>query len=629
MTDHARRKSEKALKELERRIRYEYSQAAKEVEQKLRNHLDAFAVKDREKLSQLSKGLITKKDYEAWKTGQLMTGERWRALQKELTYVMNNADRVAAGMIHEHMKDVYAMSRNFGEYQIDRALGAHLRRFTLYDKSAVERLLRRNPQILPNPSERVLANVAAGRAELWTKRQVQSVMLQSIVQGESIPKIAKRMRKDLGESYFKEEIKKNNKKSAKQMSRELERKNRNAAIRNARTMTTCAENAGRFDSYIQAESMGVSLEKTWLATDDNRTRKSHREIDGETVPIKEEFSNGLMYPADPMGAPEEVYNCFVGETIVATDSEVVRSYKHKYDGELITIKTAAGVEFTCTPNHPILTPLGWVSANRLHKGDDIAVTFVGDSKFSRRDPNINHVHTRIDAVHKFANIISCERAGRLCVNFHGDIPTSDVEIVAHKRLLKNDGHSSVIKSRKEFLFKFSYTPLFRNSTLMEYFRSIGKTTLCFIRRTGKTLTFLERSLLHAKKHGLRPIALLDANGMEPMDNNIAGHSKFFRKRFNGTPTIVFLDKIIDVDQSSKCTHVYNLQTENGYYFVNSIITKKTNKDNGIVAIAHNCRCTLTAEVNVAETAVSSSNLLADAAIAGMAYEEWEEMMEDE
>ena len=169
MTDHARRESEKALKELERRIRYEYSQAAKEVEQKLRKHLDAFAVKDREKLSQLSRGLITQRDYEAWKTGQLMTGERWRSLQKELTYVMNHADIAAAEMIHGHMKDVYALSRNFGEYQIDTALSAHLRKFTLYDRPTVERLLLRDHRILPNPSERVLANVAAGRAELWTK----------------------------------------------------------------------------------------------------------------------------------------------------------------------------------------------------------------------------------------------------------------------------------------------------------------------------------------------------------------------------------------------------------------------------------------------------------------------------
>ena len=74
-------------------------------------------------------------------------------------------------------------------------------------------------------------------------------------------------------------------------------------------MTTAAENSGRLDSYMQAQEMGVVMQKTWLATDDSRTRKSHREVDGETIPLNEEFSNQLMYPGDPMGAPEEVYNC--------------------------------------------------------------------------------------------------------------------------------------------------------------------------------------------------------------------------------------------------------------------------------------------------------------------------------
>jgi len=46
-----------------------------------------------------------------------------------------------------------------------------------------------------------------------------------------------------------------------------------------------------------------------MATLDERTRESHAEIDGEIVDIDKEFSNGLMYPADPDGEPAEVYNC--------------------------------------------------------------------------------------------------------------------------------------------------------------------------------------------------------------------------------------------------------------------------------------------------------------------------------
>jgi uncharacterized protein with gpF-like domain len=55
--------------------------------------------------------------------------------------------------------------------------------------------------------------------------------------------------------------------------------------------------------------MGILTEKEWMATHDKRVRDSHAAIDGETKPTDELFSNGLMYPGDPNGAPAEVYNC--------------------------------------------------------------------------------------------------------------------------------------------------------------------------------------------------------------------------------------------------------------------------------------------------------------------------------
>jgi GntR family transcriptional repressor for pyruvate dehydrogenase complex len=85
--------------------------------------------------------------------------------------------------------------------------------------------------------------------------------------------------------------------------------NKSAAIRNARTMVTGAENGGRLDSYHRLEEDGVILEKGWMATMDDRVRESHAELDGEYVGIDDPFSNGLMYPGDPDGDPEEVYNC--------------------------------------------------------------------------------------------------------------------------------------------------------------------------------------------------------------------------------------------------------------------------------------------------------------------------------
>ena len=80
-------------------------------------------------------------------------------------------------------------------------------------------------------------------------------------------------------------------------------------MRNAGTMLTSAQNGGRIDSYKRAESMGIKLKKMWLATLDGHVRTSHRMLDGEVKGNDEAFSNGCMFPGDPKGAPEEIYNC--------------------------------------------------------------------------------------------------------------------------------------------------------------------------------------------------------------------------------------------------------------------------------------------------------------------------------
>jgi uncharacterized protein with gpF-like domain len=70
-----------------------------------------------------------------------------------------------------------------------------------------------------------------------------------------------------------------------------------------------AENKGRQDSYAKAEAEGIILQKRWISTHDSRTRNTHLALDKVTVDQNEAFGNGLMYPGDPNGRPEEVYNC--------------------------------------------------------------------------------------------------------------------------------------------------------------------------------------------------------------------------------------------------------------------------------------------------------------------------------
>jgi hypothetical protein len=379
--------------------------------------------------------------------------------------------------------------------------------------------------------------------------------------------------------------------------RNVQEMNKTQAIRSARTIVTGAENKGRQDSYARAEADGIILQKEWLATNDGRTRHSHAVLDGAIVDQDKKFDNGLMYPGDPSGRPEEVYNCFVGETKVASDSDVVRSYKHKYDGKIISIKTAGGVQFSCTPNHPILTPNGWVAAELLNNGNNILVTFGENNVFSRVDPNVNHRFPRIDTIHKFGKKFRSKRTSCLGVDFHGDVATSNVEIITHKRLLGDVRNSSGRNGVDKFLFKLSNKTLSCFGPLFKHFWSVCKTSFCFIGCKCKSLPFFKCSVGHSCEHGFGTIANRDSVLTEYSINDLPADTVIDGELLDRLSCKVFLDTIVNVDVSVLSTHVYNLQTENGYYFVNSIVPQDAEKSNGIFAIAKNCRCTLVAKVN--------------------------------
>jgi hypothetical protein len=77
----------------------------------------------------------------------------------------------------------------------------------------------------------------------------------------------------------------------------------------ARTEVISASNAGSLAMVQYADFTGT---KTWLATEDDRTRPTHVHAEGQTVGLEEAFSVGrssLQFPGDPSGAPEEVIQC--------------------------------------------------------------------------------------------------------------------------------------------------------------------------------------------------------------------------------------------------------------------------------------------------------------------------------
>ena len=73
----------------------------------------------------------------------------------------------------------------------------------------------------------------------------------------------------------------------------------------ARTEIHNAHNRGTMDKYQEFD-----IEYTmWIAADDERTRESHLEINGEIIRLGDTYSNGLKYPGDTDGPIEEWINC--------------------------------------------------------------------------------------------------------------------------------------------------------------------------------------------------------------------------------------------------------------------------------------------------------------------------------
>lgn len=600
--DPAHLETNKIIKEIEKRIAEEYRTAHLEVTKKLDEYLAAYKAKDKIWRQKVANGQKTLSEYRDWVRGQVLIGQRWSELKDTLATDYANAAQIAKSVTDGYMPEVYAINHNYATFDIERGSLMDTS-YTLYSRETVERLFRENPKIYHNAGAALQRALDSGAVKAWNRQRIQSVITQGVLQGESIPKIARRMQKVTHGSY-------------------------SASVRNARTMMTCVQNAGRIDSYDRANKMGIKTQKQWIATLDNRTRHAHRELDGAIADNDKPFENSIgmiMYPGDPEADPDNIYNCFIGETNVATDSDIIRSYKHNYSGELITVKTASGVEFTCTPNHPILTPSGWVAAKSLNDGDNLLIASIGEVYSLRVNPYIDHTPSRIDAIHKFFDVTGSKRTIRLGVDFHGDVPTSDVEVITQKRLLRGNRYSCGADCVDELLLKHSDKAFAGKSAFMQHFGGVRLAALRIMCGFGKSLALFRRSLTHAVIHRFGTIARSDATTFETQADSVTGNVQFFGESPDGFSGKVFIDNIVNVNITT-VSHipVYNLQTGNSRYFVNSITSQNGEKCNGNFAIAHNCRCTLVAAIEGLDNSVTDLSIRNNRKLGSMTYEEWKE-----
>ena len=607
--DRGHELTDERIKEIEERLRREYEQAAKEIREKTDDYLRRFDTKDKIWQKWVEDKKKTPEEYAKWRFGQITVGKRWDELKERIANDQLNVNKIARNIIQHEMPDIFALNANYAGYQVEHDAKIDTT-FTLYSRDTVDKILRDDPDLLLPPGKKVSQAIQEGKAKRWEKQKIQSVMTQGILQGESIPNLASRLAKEVADSDYK------------------------AAVRNARTMSTNAQNAGRYDAYDRIKGNGVDLTLEWAATLDNRTRHEHRMMHGQRRDVGEPFEvEGIkiMYPAQTgkfMGVssvPQEmIWNCFTGDNMVDVDSQIVRSYKHEYSGELITIETASGINFTCTPNHPILTCFGWIPAAALHKGDDLLVTSTVNNGSVRRDRDVDHVHASFEAVHEsLSNLGRVDQRPMTDFNFHGDVPTSDVEVVSQERLLRGCIDTGISQGFYESVLKNANPLVFGKRHLVASFRGVYISALRFMSRSRKALSLLWRGIRHANVHGLGAVADRDVVLPKYAINDLPAETVIRSQLLDGLAGRVFVDNIISIHKRSSTCHVYNLQTENGYYFVGNSINRNGEKNNGNYIIAKNCRCTILAWVKGFEhDTITNSDKMGN-----MSFEDWLEAKE--
>ena len=283
--DRARKQTDQILIRMEKRVSRIYRQASGDISKKWDKYMKSHAGKVNTAYDELQKALASgdkevikaaRTVYERIIRNVTLNSDRYRAMVNETATRLAHTNEVALNYVNGNMAKIYTL--NYNEFA-NQDLSGYT--FTLVNERAVKNLATEDKSLLPTKKLDIPKDLR------WNTKKINSEVLQGILQGENIPTIAKRLQN-------------------------VTDMNRTSAIRNARTMTTSAENKGRQDSFKKAQEDGVILKRVWVATNDDRTRAAHADLDGTEVDVDESWDNeygSIMYPGDPNADPANVYNC--------------------------------------------------------------------------------------------------------------------------------------------------------------------------------------------------------------------------------------------------------------------------------------------------------------------------------
>ena len=305
MTDKAHAYTDREIERMERHLSAIYRRAEKELSEKAEKYFARFEKLDEQKRALVDAGKMTEQEYKRWRQGKIMTGKHWTALKEQVAQELLKVNQTAIEYVNGRLPKIYAINYNFSAEEIERLSGNAIS-FELINKDAVMNLVKAGDKsLLPFKKLDPTKDIP------WNMRTINSEVMQGIIQGESIPKIANRL--------FPEIMSKTNLVGKTEEEKKgIVKKNKESSIRAARTIVNTVENKARHDAAEKAAEKGVVMEKCWIATFDNRTRDWHAQAwkdygsKEDSIPLDDPFIvNGeeMMFPGDEAASPANLYNC--------------------------------------------------------------------------------------------------------------------------------------------------------------------------------------------------------------------------------------------------------------------------------------------------------------------------------
>ena len=354
--------------------------------------------------------------------------------------------------------------------------------------------------------------------------------------------------------------------------------------------------------------------------------------------------HGREFPLTQAG-PEGHQNCVLPGAVVS-GPRAVASTTRWFDGEVIDIETLGGRVLSVTPNHPILTPYGWVAAGDLREGGDVIAGTGTEGISLLGRPDDHQVPALIEDVAQTlggAAPVEAVSVPTAPEDFHGDGSGSKVHIVRTHSLLR--GH--IKTARAEHVSKGALqvgnmgSPLLtRSGDVRAMFRRLLGAAHRIVGRSYPGRFLFGSSLGHHEPVGVSVAPLRHTCGIETVIDGRPGDAIGARESVDGFPgevssddfggrniglgsearagfgrgegisggfvapesTLhqsgleprfaypmptsgdlaafagdVIPDRIVKIGRRRWSGHVYNLQTDTGWYLANGLIT-------------HNCRC---------------------------------------